>query len=138
MLVTLKKPGEAAAPRKEDALSMLLECHERIRKMGNLASVLATVKDADPAEVSQVAFQLVRYFRKSLPLHVEDDDRELLAQQPAKRLLTRTHRDEVEPQRLQHRLDGEQVLGAVVDEQDPRRRLGVRLGRADGDGLRHR
>ena len=53
-------------------------------------------------------------------LDVEQDRRELLVQQPPQRLLARVGADEVGVERLEDRLQGEQVLGAVVDEQQLR------------------
>ena len=59
-------------------------------------------------------------------LDVEQDRREVLVEQPAQRLLAGGRAHRVEPERLEHRLEREQVLGLVVDEQDTRRaRLGA-------------
>ena len=53
-------------------------------------------------------------------LDVEQDRRELLVEQPPQRLLARRGADEVGVERLEDRLQGEQVLGPVVDEQQLR------------------
>src|SRR5207244_3690711 len=49
---------------------------------------------------------------------VEEDDRELLLEQVPERLLARGRGDEAAAERLQARLEREQVLGPVVDEED--------------------
>ena len=51
-------------------------------------------------------------------LHVEQDHREVVLQQRAQRLVARPRRHEATFGRGQHRLQREQVLVAVVDEQD--------------------
>ena len=56
---------------------------------------------------------------------VEEDHRELLVEQVPERLLARLRAHEVLPQRLQDRLEGEQVLGPVIDQQDVRGDLGL-------------
>ena len=53
-------------------------------------------------------------------LHVEQDQREVLAQERAERLLARGRAHESLTQRLEHRLEREQVLLLVVDQQDAR------------------
>lgn len=62
-------PTEASS----DAVGLLLECHERIRRFCRLAVRIAT----DPApeqDVKDAAFAVHRYFHKALPLHIEDED----------------------------------------------------------------
>jgi hypothetical protein len=53
-------------------------------------------------------------------LDVEQDERELVVQQPAQRLLARRDADQAARQRLEHGLERQQVLRPVVDEQDVR------------------
>ena len=50
-------------------------------------------------------------------LDVEQDRRELVVQQPPQRLLARRGADEIGVERLEDRLEREQVLGPVVDQQ---------------------
>ena len=51
-------------------------------------------------------------------LHVEQDHRELALEQAAQCVLTRRRAHEMLSQRLEDRLEGEQVLRPVVDDQD--------------------
>src|SRR4051794_34060664 len=54
-------------------------------------------------------------------LDVEQNHGEVVVQQAAQRLLARGRAHGPQAERLQHRLEGQQVLGLVVDEQDARR-----------------
>jgi len=69
-MITLRTvPTEASS----DAIGLLLECHERIRRFSRLAVRIAT----DPApekDVKDAAFAVHRYFHKALPLHIQDED----------------------------------------------------------------
>ena len=59
-------------------------------------------------------------------LHVEQDHRNVVAQQLSQRILARVRMEERLPERLEDCLEREQVLGAVVDEQHVRHlRLGL-------------
>jgi iron-sulfur cluster repair protein YtfE (RIC family) len=73
MLVQIGKRPEA-----RDVVELLLECHERIRKFTRMAHELAAARAADPDEIRQVAGQVRRYFVESLPLHVEDEEQDVL------------------------------------------------------------
>jgi hypothetical protein len=53
-------------------------------------------------------------------LDVEQHGGELATQQLAQRLLARTGAHQLEPERLEHRFEREQVVGPIVDEQDAR------------------
>ena len=53
-------------------------------------------------------------------LDVQQDRREVVVEEVAERLLARVRADELRPERLQDRLERQQVLGPVVDEQDLR------------------
>ena len=53
-------------------------------------------------------------------LDVEQDRRELLVEQAPQRLLARRGADEIRVERLEDRLQGEQVLGAIVDQEELR------------------
>src|SRR5574338_185404 len=61
----------------EDAVALLLECHQRIRKFLTMSRELAAVKGADDAEIRSVAAQIRRYFVESLPLHVADEHEDI-------------------------------------------------------------
>jgi hypothetical protein len=54
-------------------------------------------------------------------LHVEQNDGEVLLEQRLERLLARPRHAQAHAQRLEHRLERQQVLPPVVDEQDARR-----------------
>ena len=51
-------------------------------------------------------------------LHVEQDHGELVVEQAPQRLFARLDADELLAERLEDRLEREQVLGPVVDEQE--------------------
>ena len=59
-------------------------------------------------------------------LDVEQDHRELVVEEVAQRLLAGLGADELLPERLEDRLEREQVLGPVVDEQDASPRVAHR------------
>lgn len=64
-------------PSSTDAIGLLLECHERIRRFSRLAVRLAS-EPAPEKDVAEAARGVHRYFSKALPLHVEDEDRSLM------------------------------------------------------------
>lgn len=55
----------------------LVECHERIRRFTRFAAQLAAVRPGEE-EVRSVAAQIGRYFRESFPLHVADEEEQLV------------------------------------------------------------
>jgi hemerythrin-like domain-containing protein len=61
-----------------DAVDALLECHERIRQMLQLARALAGAVDRPDAEVREAAGRIRRYFAGSLVRHVEDEEHSLV------------------------------------------------------------
>ncbi len=64
-------------PGKSDALSMLVDCHARIRNFAALAVSLSEL-EARHDEIAAAAARLHRYFAHALPLHAEDEDRSVL------------------------------------------------------------
>lgn len=76
MIVQLKI-GPSAAPAARDAMGLLLECHDRIRRHCALALRIIEAKDVPAEQVADAARQVVRYFGTALPLHVEDEDESL-------------------------------------------------------------
>lgn len=80
MLIGLRCPSDPcpAAPAAGPVVSLLLECHTRIRRFTAMAARLAQALDAPPAQVAEAAAQLQRYFATALPLHVADEDGTLL------------------------------------------------------------
>jgi iron-sulfur cluster repair protein YtfE (RIC family) len=73
MLVQIGKRPEAL-----DVVELLLECHERIRKFTRMARELAGARAAEADEIRDVAGQVRRYFAESLPLHVKDEEQDIL------------------------------------------------------------
>lgn len=61
-----------------DAVDLLLECHERIRRFLGVARRLAGAAGAPEREVVEAAAAVRRYFAEALPLHAEDEERSLL------------------------------------------------------------
>lgn len=63
-------------PKKEDRslLGRLLDCHERIREMTSLALRLGSDPRASEGEIAEAASRVHRYFSRSLPNHVRDEE----------------------------------------------------------------
>lgn len=78
MLVQLRE--QPLAPRSDDAVDLLLDCHARIRRFVEMADRLANVAHAPEAQVVDAAGALRRYFEQAFPLHVIDEDLSLLPQ----------------------------------------------------------
>jgi hemerythrin-like domain-containing protein len=72
MLTKIGKPAAA-----EDAVALLLECHERIRAFLALARRIAEATGGELDEVRQAAARVSRYFTQALPLHAEDEERSI-------------------------------------------------------------
>ncbi len=64
-------------PKSEDAVDLLLGCHQRIRHFTSVAVKLAHAQGATPDEVAQAAAGVHRYYSVSLPLHEADEDQTL-------------------------------------------------------------
>lgn len=73
MLTKIGKP-----PTAEDAVALLVECHERIRTFLALARRVAEAREPDREEVRQAAGRVSRYFTQALPLHAEDEEHSVL------------------------------------------------------------
>lgn len=58
----------------EDALDLLVGCHQRIRYFTGTATKLAHAQSASPGEVRLAAAGVYRYYSVSLPLHEEDEE----------------------------------------------------------------
>jgi len=61
-----------------DLVDHLLECHGRIRDAIALAGRLAVTREVPEDEVRGAAARVRRYFTEALPLHVADEDLEVL------------------------------------------------------------
>ena len=71
----LTRLGAPATP--EDAVALLLECHERIRSFLALAARVAGAGPAEPG-VAEAAARVARYFSEALPLHARDEEESIL------------------------------------------------------------
>ena len=69
--ITTKRPGNQVA---EDAVDLLMGCHERIRHFTATANKLAHAPSASAFEVRQAAAGVYRYYSVSLPLHEADEE----------------------------------------------------------------
>lgn len=79
--------GKKARPVKEpDAVDLLLECHDRIRRFTRLATWLAHADDAPSVAVKETAESVLRYFTEALPRHSADEDRSIAPRLSARRI----------------------------------------------------
>lgn len=62
------------APDSPGLLSLLADCHQRIRHFSQLACDVARRADAPPSEVTEACASVKRYFSQALPLHVADEE----------------------------------------------------------------
>jgi hemerythrin-like domain-containing protein len=60
--------------KTEDAVDLLIGCHQRIRHFTGVAAKLAHAQGAGPDEVVQAAASVHRYYSVSLPLHEADEE----------------------------------------------------------------
>lgn len=74
MLTNIRNAGEAAMQQNEDAASMLLGCHQRIRHFTEVALRLAEDPQASAIERSNAAKSVFRYYTEALPLHEADEN----------------------------------------------------------------
>jgi iron-sulfur cluster repair protein YtfE (RIC family) len=63
--------------KTEDAVDLLVGCHQRIRHFTGVAVKLAHAQGASTEEIAQAAASLHRYYSVSLPLHEADEDQTL-------------------------------------------------------------
>lgn len=73
MLVTL---GTRASPTTP--LTWLSDCHERIRRFGELLERVASDATLALPERAEASRQAARYFHEALPLHVADEEESVL------------------------------------------------------------
>jgi iron-sulfur cluster repair protein YtfE (RIC family) len=64
----------AASGVEQDAIGMLLACHQRIRNFTGIALRLGDTDAAAPAEVANAAEAVHRYYTVALPLHEADEN----------------------------------------------------------------
>lgn len=79
--------------KAEDAVDLLIGCHQRIRHFTGVAARLAHGQAANPDELVQASAGVHRYYTVSLPLHEADEEETL-----------RPRLDAVADERLHHAL----------------------------------
>jgi hemerythrin-like domain-containing protein len=72
----LTRIGATVTP--DDAVGLLLDCHERIRGFLALARRIADAGPADRDGVAEAAARVRRYFAEALPLHARDEEESVL------------------------------------------------------------
>ena len=72
----LTRLGATATP--EDAVALLLECHDRIRSFLAMAGRIAAAGPGERDGVAEAAARVARYFRQALPLHARDEEDSIL------------------------------------------------------------
>jgi iron-sulfur cluster repair protein YtfE (RIC family) len=72
----LTRLGAQAPP--EDAVGLLLECHDRIRTFVAMARRIAAARPDERAGVAEAAARVARDFEQALPLHALDEERSIL------------------------------------------------------------
>lgn len=77
MLNQISPAKPATSSQSEDAVDLLIGCHQRIRHFTSLARKLAHAQAADLNEISRSADSAHRYYTVSLPLHEADEDQSL-------------------------------------------------------------
>ncbi len=65
---------QAAPKTSENAVDLLLACHQRIRHFTSMLRKLAHAEAASPEEISRAADAIYRYFSVALPLHEADEE----------------------------------------------------------------
>lgn len=61
----------------EDAISLLLGCHQRIRHFTQVAFRLARISDVPATDRAAAARSVLRYFQIALPLHEADENQSI-------------------------------------------------------------
>ena len=74
MLIQIGTP----ARQGEDIVSLLVECHGRVRTFASLFAALAHTPRAPESEVRDAAARILRYFGQALPLHARDEEESVL------------------------------------------------------------
>jgi len=76
MLISIGKPTQSDS--SGDPVDFLLECHQRIRAFVELAGEAARRDNLKGSDVVDACQRCERYFREGLPLHVEDEEIDVL------------------------------------------------------------
>ena len=77
MLNQIAPLAPAQQPKTDDAVDLLVGCHQRIRHFTGVAVKLAHAQGATTEEIAQAAAGVHRYYSVSLPLHEADEDQTL-------------------------------------------------------------
>jgi hemerythrin-like domain-containing protein len=77
MLNQIASQNSAQNPETEDAVDLLVGCHQRIRHFSGVAIKLAHAQGATKQEIVEAAAAVHRYYSVSLPLHEADEDQTL-------------------------------------------------------------
>lgn len=134
----LTRLGAPAAPN--DAVDLLLECHDRIRAFLGLAGRLGEARGEPEGVVMDAAGRVHRYFAQALPLHALDEEESI-----APRLRGRERAVDVELATMvrEHR-EHEAPLALLLEAcaqlaREPARHaeLGAVVRRASGELQRH-
>jgi len=68
---------ESRKAGEEDAISLLLGCHDRIRHFTEVARKLAEHPGAPPNDRADAASRVLRYYTVALPLHEADENQSI-------------------------------------------------------------
>ncbi len=113
-MITEIKLGKAAPPVENDAVDMLLACHQRIRNFTGIAARLAEATGAAPPEIANAAEAVHRYYSIALPLHEADENDSVYPR------LRKNLTDPVERESLQSMVDQHGPIDEVVAKLLPR------------------
>jgi iron-sulfur cluster repair protein YtfE (RIC family) len=67
-------PARKPDKSENDAVGLLIGCHQRIRHFTSVATKLAHAQAATPQEIQDAAETVYRYYSISLPLHEADEE----------------------------------------------------------------
>jgi len=105
-------PSRSPDQPPEDALDLLLGCHQRIRHFTATAAKLAHAQSASPEEIRMAANGVYRYYSVSLPLHEADEEDTL-----------RPRLDALADERVHHALlamhDQHQAIDELIERLSP-------------------
>ena len=100
-VLTRLKSSTAVPEPVQDAVDMLLACHQRIRNFTGIALRLADAAAAGPEAISNAAEAVHRYYSIALPLH-EADENESVYPRLAQRLTDSQERASMQSMVDQH------------------------------------
>jgi len=98
-------PARPSQQPPEDAVDLLVGCHQRIRHFTAVAAKLAHAQGATSDEIRQAASGVYRYYSVSLPLHEADEESTL-----------RPRLDPVADERVRHALLAMADQHMAIDE----------------------